>query len=127
MTAPMSRKAFVRVMGGSTIALLFQACGGGGGDSGTPAPAPVPAPAPAGGPTSCGDTIEANHGHVLTVDTADLNSATDKVYNIQGAATHNHTVTLTVAQLATLKAGLNVNVLTSTTELHQHTVSILCA
>jgi hypothetical protein len=118
MTAPMTRKAFCGVMAGSTVALLFQACGGGGGDT----PAPAPAPAGAG----CSDTIAANHGHVLVVATTDLDSLTDKIYNIQGAAIHNHTVTLTVAQLRSLKAGTTVTVTSSMTDLHDHGVTISC-
>lgn len=116
MTAAMTRKAFcARLMGGSVV-LLVQACGGGG-DSG-------PAAGPAAG--GCTDTIAANHGHVLVVATADLDSATDKVYDIQGSAVHTHTVTLTVAQLRALKAGTNVTVTSSTTAAHEHSVSILC-
>jgi hypothetical protein len=111
MSEAMTRKAFcARLMGGSVV-LWIQACGGGG-DS---------------GPTAgCTDTIAANHGHVLTIAKTDLDSPTDKVYDIQGSAVHNHTVTLTVAQLRTLKAGTNVTVTSSTTAAHEHSVSILC-
>lgn len=118
MTASMTRKAFCGALAGSTVVLLIQACGGGGSD----APAPAPGPGAAG----CSDTIAANHGHTLVIATADLDSASDKVYNIQGAASHNHTVTLTVAQLRALKAGTTVNVTTTTTDAHQHDVNIRC-
>lgn len=121
MSAPMTRKSFCGALAGSTVALLFQACGGGG-DSAAPGPAPAPAPGAAG----CTDTIGGNHGHILVIATADLDSATDQVYNIQGGAPHNHTVTLTVAQLRALKAGTTVNVTSSTTELHEHSVTVLC-
>lgn len=121
MTSPMTRKAFCARLTGASVVLLIQACGGGG-DSAMVATPASPGPGAAG----CTDTIAANHGHVLTIATADLNSAVDMVYNIQGAATHNHTVTLTVAQLRELKAGTNVTVITSTTEAHEHSVSILC-
>ena len=117
MSAPMSRKAFCEVMAGSTIALLFQGCGGGG-DSAAPAPAPSGA--------GCVDAIAANHGHTLVIATADLDSLTDKTYNIQGTAAHNHTVTLTVAQLRTLKAGTAVSVTSSTTAAHEHAVTTTC-
>jgi hypothetical protein len=118
MTALMTRKAFCGALAGSTVALLFQGCGGGGGDAAAPAPQPTGA--------GCTDTIAANHGHTLVIATADLDSATDRVYDIQGGATHGHTVTLTVAQLRALKAGTPVNVTSSTTAAHEHTVSILC-
>jgi hypothetical protein len=117
MTAPMTRKAFCGALAGSSVALLFQACGGGG-------DAPAPAPAPGG--TGCSDTIAANHSHTLVIATADLDSATDKVYDIQGGATHSHSVTLSVAQLRALKSGMTVNVTSSTTLTHEHGVTILC-
>ena len=117
MTASITRKTFCGALAGSTVALLFQGCGGGGSDSSAPAP----------GAAGCSDTIAANHGHTLVIAKADLDSATDKVYDIQGAAVHSHTVTLTVAQLRALKAGATVNVTSSTTAAHEHAVSILCA
>lgn len=122
MTAPMTRKAFCARLTGASVVLLVQACGGGGSD----APA---APGPGPGPVSmaCTDTIAANHGHVLTVAATDLDSATDKVYDIQGSAAHTHSVTLTVADLRALKAGNTVNVVSSTTSAHEHSVSIQCA
>ena len=122
MTASMTRKTFCGALAGSTVALLFQGCGGGGGDSAVQAPAPAPAPAAAG----CSDTIAANHGHILIIATADLDSATDKVYDIQGGAAHSHSVTLTVAQLRALKARTTVNVTSSKTLAHEHGVTILC-
>ena len=119
MTTSMTRKTFCGALAGSTVALLFQGCGGGGSD----APAPAPAPGAAG----CSDMIAANHGHTLVIATADLDSATEKAYNIQGAAVHNHTVTLSVAQLRALKAGTTDNVTSSTTAAHEHAVTILCS
>jgi len=119
MSASMSRKRFCGALAGSTVALLFQACGGGG-DSAAPAPAPAP------GVAGCSDTIDANHGHILVIATADLDSLTDKVYDIQGGASHSHSVTLTVAQLRALKAGTTVTVTSSTTLAHEHGVTILC-
>lgn len=119
MTAPMTRKAFCARLTGATVVLLVQACGGGGSDTLAP-----PGNDPSG--TGCTDTIAANHGHVLTIASADLDSATAKVYDIQGSAPHNHTVTLTVANLQALKAGTAVTVITSTTDAHEHSVSIMC-
>lgn len=119
MTAPMTRKAFCGVLAGGTVALLVQGCGGGG-DAAAPAPAPAP------GGAGCSDTIAANHGHTLVIATADLDSPTDKVYNIQGAAIHNHTVTLSVAQLRSLKGGTAIAVVSSTTDAHEHGVMIVC-
>ncbi|WP_280152678.1 hypothetical protein [Piscinibacter sp. XHJ-5] len=47
-------------------------------------------------------------------------------YNIQGVSDHNHTITLTPAQLASLKtAGATVTV-TSSNAGHTHDVSVSC-
>ena len=125
MNAPITRKTFCARLSGGSVLLLFQACGGGGSSSYPPAPAPAPAPA------GCNDTIAGNHGHVLTVATSDLNSAFDKIYDIQGSAGHTHTVTLTVANLQALKAGMTVQVTSSNSPTgpagaHDHSVSVLC-
>ena len=122
MSVPMTRKTFCGALAGSTVALLFQACGGGGSDA--PASGPAPSPGPSG--AGCTDTIADNHGHVLVIATADLDSPTDKVYGIQGGAVHNHFVTLTVAQLRALKARTTVSVTSSTTDAHDHGVTISC-
>jgi hypothetical protein len=125
MTAPMTRKAFCARLTGCTVVLLIQACGGGGSSYQMPAN-----PGPAG--ATCNDTIAGNHGHVLTIPTADLDATVDKVYDIQGSAIHTHSVTLTVANLQALKAGMNTTVISSTSSdgpagAHEHSVAILCA
>ena len=123
MTSPITRKAFCARLAGGSVLLLIQACGGGGSSDEAVNPLPAPGPKPAGG---CTDTIAANHGHVLTIATADLDSLTDLVYNIQGGAAHNHTVTLTVANLRALKAGTVLTATSSTGANHDHSVSITC-
>ena len=98
----MTRKEFCATLAGSTVTLWLQGCGGGGDYSGSPA---------AGG-ASCGasgSAISANHGHVLTIPKADLDSLVDKIYALTGSD-HTHTVTFTVAQLGQLKAGASVSV-----------------
>ncbi|MFZ5550424.1 MAG: hypothetical protein ACOZJX_17140 [Pseudomonadota bacterium] len=115
MTIKMTRKGFLGALGGGTVVLWLQACGGGGDDDN-------------GGPVQCGaNSITGNHGHALTIPEADLSSATDKVYSIQGSAGHDHTVTLTAAQLAMLRAGQSVDVTSSTGASHNHVVTARCA
>jgi hypothetical protein len=115
-----TRKAFlvqlVQVGGGGW---LLAGCGGGGGDD-----PPAPPPPPAG---TCAATIAGNHGHALLIPTADLDSATAKTYDIQGAAAHTHSVSFSAAQLAQLKAGGTVNVTSSFTIDHDHAVGVRCA
>jgi hypothetical protein len=127
-----TRKAFLGAAAGSTVVLLLQACGGGDDDNSAAAPAPAPAPGPGPGPgaAQCGATgaaIAGNHGHALTIPAADLDSATDKTYNIVGTANHSHLVTFTPTQLQALKAGQGVTVLSTTDASHEHAVTATCA
>ncbi len=118
MATGMTRKGFCSSVLGATALLLIQSCGGGGSSygSGTGATAGV----------GCSNTIAANHGHILTIALADLDSVTDKTYDIVGSADHSHSVTLTVAQLRTLKTGASVTTISSTTLSHQHDIVITC-
>lgn len=131
MTMNMTRKDFCGALLGGTVLLFIQGCGGGGSDSGSTmdsaTPTPTPSPPSGGNPSSgCTDSIAANHGHVLAVALADLDSATDKTYDIQGGADHTHTVILTVSQLRALKTGVSVSTTSSTTLAHQHDIAISC-
>ena len=116
-----SRKHFVETLLAGSALLVFHGCGGGGdynGSAGNPMPA-----------SGCTDAISNNHGHVLAIPIADLDSTTAKTYDIMGTATtHTHTVTFSAAQLAQLKAGTMVTV-TSTpasTDGHTHSASVTC-
>ena len=114
------RRQFLERVGGGTALLFLAGCGGGaGGYGGSAAPAPAQ--------NQCGAvTITGNHGHSLVIPVADLDSMVDKTYNIQGAAVHNHVVTLALADLRALKAGTAVTVISSNAAGHEHSISILC-
>lgn len=117
-----TRKAFlVQWLPAAGGAWLLAGCGGGGGDDdGTAMPPP-----PSGG--QCGVTISGNHGHVLNLPIADLDSTTDRTYDIQGSAPHTHSVTFSAAQLAMLKAGQTVSVASSAfTDGHSHLLTERC-
>ncbi len=130
MTTRMTRKEFCGSLLGATVLLLVQGCGGGSGYSSDPTAAGSPPPAGGGGggtpSTGCTPAISANHGHVLTIPLADLDSATDKTYDIQGTALHTHSVTLTAAELRTLKTGAAVTTVSSTGGSHTHDITITC-
>lgn len=128
MTTRMTRKEFCGSLLGGTVLLLVQGCGGGGSSyGGDPATSASPPPAGGGTPgTGCTPTISANHGHMLTIPLADLDSATDKTYDIQGTALHAHSVTLTAADLRTLKTGAAVTTISTTGGSHTHDISITC-
>lgn len=118
------RTAFWKLMGGvaalALIAQLGAACGGGGGDDEPGVDAPAGA---------CTVVIASNHihnPHALAVEPADIMAATDKMYDIQGASMHSHTVMITSAQFGMLSSGGTVMVPSSTGEGHSHMVSISC-
>jgi len=123
-----TRKGFLGAAAGGTVLLLLQACGGGGGDSPAPAPAPPASPPPAQ-PSQCtpaSAVISANHGHLLTIPAADLDSTTDKTYSIRGTGSHDHSVTFTVGLLQMLKNKQTVVATSTETGSHTHDVSVSC-
>lgn len=133
----LTRKRFLGTLaglGGGTVLLWLQGCGGGGGGGGGMGGGGGGVGGGyggdgGGGEMGCGATgaaISGNHGHTLTIDEADLDAATDKTYNIMGTAGHDHTVTFTVAQLAMLKDGQAVVVTSTSTSAHMHTVTARC-
>jgi len=120
----MTRKRFLESLAGSTAVLFIQGCGGGGSSYGGSAPTPAPSPTPS---TTCSaSNITGNHGHSIVIQKTDLDSTTDMTYGIMGSATHNHTITLTPAMLAQLKAGTAVTVTSTTTLSHNHDVTVTC-
>ena len=128
-----TRKEFCGALAGGTVLLLFAGCGGGGGYGGSAGTGGGFAGGMVGTMTcgASGTEIAGNHGHVLVIAQADLDSTVDKVYSIQGSADHDHMVTFTPAMLAQLKAGQSV-VVTSTVATsmtlgsHSHVVTVSC-
>ncbi len=122
-----TRKRFIELFSTGSALLILHGCGGGGDYNGAPAPAPAPGPAPAPA-SSCTEDISANHGHVLTVPVADLDSPTARTYSIAGAAGHNHQVTFSPAQLQQLKAEMPVQVASTAFpgDGHTHNVTVTC-
>lgn len=116
-----TRKIFLNQLAGGGLALALGACGGGD-DSPAPAPAPGPAPAPPPPPAApCNAfTFSANHRHSLVIARADLDSTVARTYNVQGTGDHGHTVTLSPAHLAQLKAGQTVSVTSTMDSGHTH-------
>jgi hypothetical protein len=115
-----TRKRFLGAAAGGTVLLLLQACGGGGYGASEPA---------SDSTRDCGSsgaTISGNHGHALTIATADLDSKVDKTYSILGLSDHDHAVTFTPAQLQMLKASQSVTVTSSRANEHNHEVSATC-
>jgi hypothetical protein len=133
-----TRKQFLRSASGVMVALLIQACGGGGDSAflalfggGTNGDDTNDGPEPASACGSSGSEITSNHGHLLTVPTADLASISAVTYSIMGSATHDHLVTLSPDALARLDSGDSVSMVSSLTDaptfgLHSHAVTVTC-
>jgi hypothetical protein len=71
--------------------------------------------------------IGSNHGHAMTIAAADLESSAPKTYPIQGSSSHSHTVTITPAQFAMLRANGTLMVTSSTDAGHPHQVNVTCS
>jgi hypothetical protein len=127
----MTRKQFCLGLGGGAMLALVSACGDGAKNTAGASVAPNPQQTDTS-PTNknCHDTaIVANHGHVLTINPADLTSTTTQSYDITGTADHSHTVSLTAEQLALLKAGTSLTVTSgpsSTAPSHTHQITLAC-
>ncbi|MCM3878968.1 MAG: hypothetical protein ND807_02560 [Vicinamibacterales bacterium] len=127
---PLTRRQFCEGIGSGSL-LLLASCGGSDGYSPPPAPAPAPAPTPTPAPPSpaavCGATaITGNHGHALTIAATDLDSPVDRTFSIAGTADHDHTITLSVAQLQSIKAKMGATTVSSITVGHSHDVTVNC-
>jgi len=68
----------------------------------------------------------AGSAHALRVPMADFVTLAKKDYSIKGDSTHDHTVTLTAAQLMMLKAGVAVTVTSTKGGNHTHEVTVGC-
>lgn len=134
----LTRKEFLTVgaLAGATVTLLLTGCGsdddgggsggagGGTGGSGGTGGGTGGAGGSSGSP--CTADIVGNHGHVLDIPAADLDSTDAKTYSIQGSSVHDHTITLTPANLADLKAGTSVSVDSTVEAAHSHSITITC-
>jgi len=95
----------------ATVAITITGCDGGG-DLG-------PSP-PAGAREG---VVSDNHGHRAIVESAQLNSNSTITIDMRFRATHNHELTLTPLELASISENGRVTKVSSTTEGHSHTVT----
>ncbi len=94
--------------------------GCGGSDYGS-SPSPTPTPTPA--PTDKVGVISNNHGHSAVVTAAKITAGAAYSLDIQGSASHTHTVEITVADLTAIAANQRVAKESSTDSSHSHTVT----
>jgi hypothetical protein len=98
-----TRRDWIKWFGGVVPAITLMACQN---DSGGAHDAAIDAPE--GTPTV---DITGNHPHglhAMVVSKADVDGGMDVTYHIKGMAFHDHTVIITAAQFAMLKAGTAV-------------------
>jgi hypothetical protein len=115
---PVDRRAFnlawvYALLGGATITIA----GCGSDNSTSPAPRMPDTTADVTG------VIANNHGHVAVITGAELMSGGGLQLNIQGAATHNHVVSLSAADVVTIRGGGRVSVTSTSTNSHDHAVT----
>lgn len=67
--------------------------------------------------------ISLNHGHTATIQAAQLTAGNAISLNIQGQATHPHTVELSQSELSQISAGTRLAKASSTDNAHSHTVT----
>jgi phosphoribosylaminoimidazole (AIR) synthetase len=105
-------EAALAILAGCVITVSDIACG-----SSTAAPTPVP-------PSDVAGTISANHGHSATITGAQITAGTAIVaLSIMGTASHPHTLSVSQADLTSLKNKQAVTITSTTDANHSHTVT----
>lgn len=74
-----------------------------------------------------GSQISGNHGHQVSLTATDLAGTSEKTFSIMGTSSHDHLITLTAAQLATLSGGGSVQVTSTEDAFHLHEVTVTCS
>ena len=109
-------EAALALLAGCVITISDVACG----DDNPATPSPAPA--------DIAGTVSANHGHIATVTAAQITATNAVTLNIQGTAAHPHTLSLSQADLQTLKNRQPVSRdsssdVSASVGLHLHTVT----
>jgi len=101
------------------VAITVTGCG----DSSSPT---APSSTGSGSTSASGDrtgAISANHGHAAVVAAAQLGASGGITLNIQGSASHPHSVSLTGADLSAIAGNQRVSKESSNDAAHTHTVT----
>jgi hypothetical protein len=104
-------QAALAILAGVTIT-VGEACGGSSNST-----SPTPAPSDVNG------AISANHGHIAVITGAEITAANAISLNIQGTATHPHTVDISQSDLRSLLSKQAVSHDSSNNSGHMHTVT----
>lgn len=101
------------------VVITVDGCGG----SNNAPTNPTPTPSPAASVADVNGSVSANHGHVAAVTGAQITAGNAVSLNIQGTATHPHTVDLTQADLVSLRNRQTVSKDSTNNNNHMHTVT----
>lgn len=125
----MDRKTFIKKTTGALLVAIpaysILSCSGDDSANGDPNIDPSSRDCIANGANAI--SISSNHGHTLTVPTADIDAGTEKEYSIQGGSGHNHKVKLTASDFASLKGNNQITIESTTGGAHRHDVTVACA
>jgi hypothetical protein len=110
-------EAALALLAGCVITVSDIACGDDNSSSNANPANPSPTPADING------SVSANHGHVATVTAAQITATNAVVLDIHGQATHAHSLSLSQADLQTLKNRQAVSRDSSNDNGHMHTVT----
>jgi hypothetical protein len=102
----------------SGVTITISSCGG---SDGSPTSNPTPTPTPAAGDKA--GTISGNHGHTAVITAARLTAGSEFTLDIQGQATHPHSVEISAAEVTQISQGARVSKASSTNDGHSHTVT----
>ena len=113
----LTRRSLLAMLSG--VAITISGCGGSSGGSGGPG-SPTP---PADGEVA---SISANHGHSARITAAELTAGGQLTLSLGtsvGVPEHSHSVSLTSAEVVSIRDGGRVSKISTTEDAHQHTVS----
>ena len=110
------------------IVVVVSDCGGGGGGSnnsgddgyGNPVTGTPPTTVASGDESA---SISANHGHVATITSAQMQTGGALSLNIEGTAGHNHVVALVAQAVADVRDGRKIRKESTLTDVHTHMVT----
>ena len=128
----MDRKTFIAKTAGALLiaipAYSILSCSTSSDDSGDP----VGGSGSGNGQANClqngtNSNIGTNHGHNLSVSSADVNAGAEKTYDITGSSDHPHRVTVSAANFNTLKSNQQISLISTNDDGHTHSVTISCA
>lgn len=129
MQDKVDRRAAVKLamlmLGGAAITI--SGCGGGGSSPAGPSnPNPTPTPTPTPTPAASDKTgaISGNHGHSAVIAGAKLTEGSAILnMSIRGSSGHNHDISLSAAQVVSIRDGARVQVESTNGDGHTHNVT----